>query len=69
MKDESSDDECQFLEAIVDGKAFVEVPKGSIKLKEEKDVDCFTVDSSDEENAGLCKLEVKDAQGLKIQGG
>ena len=56
------DDDCLFDCAIFDGEVLVEVPKNSefIKVKEEeKVVDLVDlVDSSDEEEAGLLKLEI-----------
>ncbi len=62
MKKSPGDDDCLFDCAIFSGEVLVEVSAKSefIKLKEEKkDVEFVDlVDSSDEEEAGLLKLEI-----------
>jgi hypothetical protein len=60
--DDDDDDDCLFDCAIFDGEVLVEVPANSefIKVKEEKKVVDLVdlVDSSDEEEAGVLKLEI-----------
>lgn len=60
--DDDDDDDCRFVCAKFDGEVLVEVPKNSefIKVKEEKKVVDLVdlVDSSDEEEAGVLKLEI-----------
>ena len=58
---DDEDDDCRVEGAFFDGQFLVNVPKSEfIKLKEEKKVVEFVdlVDSSDEEEAGLLKLEI-----------